>query len=345
MSEQPCYSLSAYLRQQCGRRVQKIPLDAGFSCPNRDGSLSRKGCLFCNARGSGSGLRDQGLDLAGQWHAWRSHYRRRLKNASFIAYLQSFSNTHGPVSKLREVLEQIRHLPDLAGLAVGTRPDCLDHEKLSVLAEFGTTAAQKDIAGPGAENFQLWLELGLQSANDTVLQRINRGHDFACFQTACEQAAAQGLRVCVHLIAGLPGENRQSFLHSVAAVNALPVHGVKFHNLYVCQGSPLASIWRRGGYRPLELQQYLDWLAAALCLLRSDIVVHRLTGDPAPGELLAPAWAADKRALLQALRVGMAQAGLWQGCRQDAAMGPPAWFSPHAASPPNLDPNMDPNMD
>lgn len=320
MSAKPYYSLAAYFRQRFNRRVQKIPLDAGFDCPNRDGTISRKGCLFCNAKGSGSGLRDQGHDLAAQWQLWRSRYRRRLKDASYIAYLQSFSNTHGPISKLREVLEEIIVLPDLAGIAVGTRPDCLDEDKLALLAS---------TKGDGHD--EIWLELGLQSANDAVLEAIGRGHDFACFQAACHQAAAQGLRVCAHLIAGLPGENKQSFLDSVAAVNALPVHGVKFHNLYVCEHSRLAARWRKGNHAPLERHEYLDWLGEALALLRSDIVVQRLTGDPGPGELLAPAWAADKKTLLHDLHAHLAAQDLWQGKHNDARKRPPEWFSPNAA--------------
>lgn len=338
MPEQAYYSLSTYFRRRWKRRVQKIPLDAGFSCPNRDGTLSRKGCLFCNARGSGSGLLEQGLDLAGQWRAWHSHYLRRLKDASFIAYLQSFSNTHGPVSKLREVLEEICTFPDLVGIALGTRPDCLDHEKLALLAacskkapDIGPNAQLKNSLLP--DTLEIWLELGLQTANDAVLENVNRGHDFACFQSACRQAAEHGLLVCAHLIAGLPGENRQSFLDSVAAVNVLPVHGVKFHNLYVCQGSQLAGVWKQGGYQPLSRSAYLDWLCEALARLRSDIVVQRLTGDPAPGELLAPDWAAHKSSLLRDIRQSLAERNLWQGKLVDAPERPPHWFSPHTALP------------
>lgn len=322
MQEKKYYTLSTYLRQRYGHRVQKIPLDAGFSCPNRDGTLSRQGCLFCNAHGSGSGLYAQGRDLASQWRLWRDRYLRRLGKARFIAYLQSFSNTHGPISKLREVLEEIVSLPDLAGLAIGTRPDCLDNEKLSLLA-----------AQPLEE---IWLELGLQSSNDHILRAINRGHDFRCLQRACELAASKGLRVCVHLIAGLPGEDKLSFLDSVAAVNALPVLGVKFHNLYVCRGSGLAALWRQGYYAPMNRERYVDWLIQGLALLRSDIVVHRVTGDPAPGELLAPDWAADKNALLACIRQAMADRDLWQGKHGDAPDAPRPWYSDstHAPAPP-----------
>jgi hypothetical protein len=298
-------TFSAHLRGRFGTRVQKIPLDAGFSCPNRDGTLSSTGCSFCNSRGSGTGLALEGLDLAGQWAHWRERLARKYRAELFIAYLQSFSNTHGPARRLAAVLEQLKDLPGLAGLAVGTRPDCLDREKLRLLAAF-----------PARET---WLELGLQSSHDETLRRINRGHDYACFVRAVEQAATlrtaagEPLRICVHLIAGLPGETREHFLETVRRVNALPVHGVKFHNLYVCRHSSLAEDWTRGDFQPQSREEYVHWLARALRLLRPDMVVQRLTGDPSPGELLAPEWAADKAGLLQAIHQTLRVRDIRQG--------------------------------
>ena len=287
------------LRQRFGERVQKIPLDAGASCPNRDGTLGHAGCLFCNSRGSGSGLGRQGLDLAEQWEFWRTKYQRKFKVKFFIAYLQSFSNTHGPLERLRALLAELAQLPGLVGLALGTRPDCLDSDKLNVLAEF-----------PAPER---WLELGLQSSNNATLARINRGHDFACFVRAVEAAAKVGLKVCAHVIAGLPGENAGDFLRTVAACNSLPLHGIKFHNLYVCDSSGLAALWRQGLYTPLAREDYIDWLARGLALLRPDIIVQRLAADPAPGELLAPTWAGDKTGVRAAIKARLEESDVWQG--------------------------------
>ncbi len=295
------FALSFYLRQRFGQRVQKIPLDAGFNCPNRDGSLSRAGCLFCNPRGSGTGLGAQGLDLARQWDFWRNVYLRKRTARLFIAYLQSFSNTYGPPEKIARVLETVAGLPDLAGIALGTRPDCVDREKLRLFA--GQPVAER------------WLELGLQTADDGVLRRINRGHSFADFRAAVDLAAPLDLKLCVHVVAGLPGEAPGGLLATVRALNALPIHGIKFHNLYVCSGSSLEELWRRGDYVPLERERYLQELIEALAELRPDIVIHRLTADPAPGELLAPTWAADKRALLQDIAACLEREDLWQGCR------------------------------
>ena len=218
-----------------------------------------------------------------------------------MAYLQSFSNTYGPIEYLRNVLDQLRTLPDLAALSVGTRPDCLDPAKLDALASF-----------PSQET---WLELGLQSAHDTTLARINRGHSVADFSAATHQAAALGLHVCAHIIAGLPGESPDDFLATVRFLNTQPIAGIKFHNLYVCSGSTLASVWRSGDYTPMERGVYIRTLANAITLLRPDIIVHRLTGDPAPGELLAPDWAADKRSLFTSIQAALAQDNITQGCQ------------------------------
>lgn len=321
--------LSAHLRQRFGKRVQRIPLDAGFDCPNRDGTLSRSGCVFCNERGSGSGLGEAGLSLPGQWAYWTERLGKRYKTDLFLAYLQSYSNTHGPLEKIRSVLDQIETLPGLAGICLGTRPDCLDGGRLEEFArrnigsggpsgqergqqttrdtDFGDGAGFGDSADFGDDTDfggcagLKMLDMGLQSANDQTLRRINRGHDFACFARACHKADELGVEVCAHVIAGLPDETDEDVLATVDAVNTLPVKGIKFHNLYVCEGSPLAAMWRRGEYAPLTLDGYAALLARALNRLRPDIVVHRITGDPAPGELLAPEWAGKKREVLAAI--------------------------------------------
>lgn len=296
-------AFAEHLRRRFGERVQKVPLDAGSDCPNRDGFLSTKGCAFCNPRGSGSGLADQGLPLSEQWTRWTAHYRERKRARLFLAYLQSFSNTHGPIERLRGLLDELRGLPDIVGLAVGTRPDCLDPAKLDLLA-----------AQPFTEN---WLELGLQSSNNATLERINRGHDAACFAHAAREAAERGLMVCAHVIAGLPGETLADFLATVEFVNALPVAGIKFHNLYVARGTALAVEYKRGRLDLLSLDETVAWLVEGLTRLRPDIVVQRLTGDPAPGELLAPAWGADKGRLRRAIDTELERRDLRQGCQAE----------------------------
>ena len=310
------------MRQRFGKRVRKIPLDAGFSCPNRDGSLSVEGCVFCNPAGSGSGLGAKGLPIPGQWDFWRDIHVKKHGIDQFTGYLQSYSNTHGPIEKLAAALKEMEGLPGLSSLALGTRPDCLDPGKLDLLA------AQKARLGLDA----VFLELGLQSANDATLANINRGHDSAAFAGAARAAAERGLSVVAHVMAGLPTpdgrEGRDELLATVDFINALPVEGVKFHNVYVCRGTRLARWLEEGRYVPPALDEYLDWLSAALMRLDPRTVVHRLNGNPAQGELVAPEWAGNMRRLHNLVRDYFEANDIWQGRENGAEDGPPEWFDP-----------------
>lgn len=304
------HTLATWFRRRYGMRVQKIPLDAGASCPNRDGTLSRAGCTFCNADGSGSGL--GALPLSEQWARWRAKYTATDDDRLFMAYLQAFSNTYGPADRLRRLLDEVKRLPGCMGIAVGTRPDCLDEEKLALLAGCGLQ--------------EIWLEIGLQSASDATLARINRGHSVACAAETVRQAAAFGLQVCLHLMAGLPGEDEQDFLTSLDWALALPIAGLKLHNVYVPRGTALAAQYAAGAYRPLARDEYVDMVCAALPRIPSRIVLHRLQADPAPGELPVPVWAAEKRGIITDIRRALAARGLWQGCRADVPDARPAWY-------------------
>lgn len=306
------HTLAAYFRRKYGMRVQKIPLDAGSACPNRDGALSSAGCTFCNAQGSGSGLDARGLSLYAQWEARRQKYDAADPCRWYMAYLQSFSNTYGSLARLQTSLQNVKKLPGCRGIAVGTRPDCLSPEKLDALAEAGFT--------------ETWLELGLQSAHDATLARINRGHTALCSEKAAALAAEHGLLVCGHLMAGLPGEREADFLASVEWAASLPLSGLKLHNVYVPENTALALQYRAGAYHPLDRDEYVDLLCAALPRIPSRIVMHRLQSDPAPGELAAPAWAGRKRPLITDLLRAMRARDLWQGCAVDAPSARPEWF-------------------
>lgn len=305
----PYYALSAYFRERFGRRIRKIPLDAGATCPNRDGHLSHKGCVFCNPLGAGTGMLAQGLDLPGQWACWAERFRRKYKTELFWAYLQSYSNTYGTVSRLRGLLDSLAGLPGLVGFSLGTRPDCLDREKVRLIA--GRPAAEK------------WLDIGLQSAQDDTLRRINRGHDFAAFARAVELAWSHGLHVCAHVMHGLPGESSEDFLQTLEKLNLLPIAGVKLHNCYVARGSTLHAWFAEGRYSPGGMKEYVQAAARGLALLRPDIVIHRLNADPRRGELVAPDWAGKKRQVLAAITEEMRSLGLVQGsCRTSAVRHP-----------------------
>jgi radical SAM protein (TIGR01212 family) len=303
-------TLSASCLRRLGRRARKIPLDAGFSCPNRDGTVSRGGCVFCNASGSGTGLFHKGFDLRAQWDRLTAAFAG--PDAPLLwAYLQSFTSTHGPVRKLAATLADAAALPGVSGLCLGARPDCLEPEKLDRIAAF-----------PHAERR---LEIGLQSACDATLRRIGRGHDAACFARAVQAAASRGLIVCAHVMAGLPGETPDDFLATIDFVASLPVQAVKLHNTLVVRGSRLEALWRSGGYRPMPRADYVRLAAAAVARLRADMVVERVNADAAPGELLAPDWAADKSGVIRDIRQALADADSWQGKDRDAPGAMPRW--------------------
>nr|WP_321260508.1 TIGR01212 family radical SAM protein [uncultured Pseudodesulfovibrio sp.] len=316
------FSLSTYMRQRFGQRVQKIPLDAGFSCPNRDGTISRKGCVFCNPLGSGSGMRERGLSLAEQWAFWRDIHLGTHGIELYTAYLQSYSNTYGPLEKLAQTLTALDGLPGLKSLALGTRPDCLDAEKLDLLAE------QKEALGLA----EVVLELGLQSSNNETLIHINRGHDAAVFAEATEAAVARGVKVVAHVMAGLPipqgREGQEELLATIEYLDALPIHGIKFHNVYVCRGTQLARWFEDGQYVPMKQLEFLENLSEAIMHLDPKIVIHRLNGNPQKGELLAPDWAANMRGMHNAIRAYFKENDVWQGKKNGAENGPPKWFSP-----------------
>jgi radical SAM protein (TIGR01212 family) len=294
-------SLSGYLKERFGQRVHKIAIDAGMSCPNRDGTISRMGCVFCNALGSGSGaMLREGLSVREQLARGMEAVGRRFKADKFIAYFQSFTNTYAPVEVLRSLYEEALAFDSVVGLSVATRPDCVSDEVLNLLLGF-------------KERALVWLELGLQSAHDQTLRIINRGHDAACFAHAAERAASLGLSVCSHVILGLPGETREMMLTTARFISSLPIDGVKIHLLHVLKGTELERSYREGRLRCLERGQYVDLVVDFLELLREDIVIHRLTGDPPAGGLVAPQWALDKSENIRLIREALERRDTWQG--------------------------------
>jgi uncharacterized protein len=298
----PYLDLNTYLKGRFGTRVQKITLDAGLTCPNRDGRLSSGGCLYCNARGSGTGAWARGLSLKAQMQEGLVRLQGRYQASRFIAYFQSFTNTYAPVAQLRALYDEALAFPEVVGLSIGTRPDCLGAEVLDLLAAF-------------ARERLLWLELGLQSAHDQTLKALNRGHDVACFSQAVARAAARGLEVVAHVILGLPGEGPREMAATAAYLARLPLQGVKIHLLYVVQGSKLARLHQDGAYTCLTEDDYVGLVTDFVELLPPNFVIHRLTGDPHRQELLAPDWCLDKFRVLGRIREEFARRGSRQGSR------------------------------
>ncbi|KPV41233.1 hypothetical protein AN478_04940 [Thiohalorhabdus denitrificans] len=299
------HTLGSHLRARHGTRVHKVAVDAGFTCPNRDGTKGRGGCTFCNnASFSPNGRRPRPVEeqvASGTAYLGRRHGVRR-----FLAYFQAYTNTYADPGHLRGLYDTALAQPGVVGLAVGTRPDCAPPAVLDLLAEYR------------ARGFEVWLELGLQSAFDATLARVNRGHGFGEYRTAVRAARGRGLPVCTHLILGLPGEKDRHFRASLRRVLAEGVDGLKLHPLHVVRGTRLAHAWRRGEYRPLARAEYVSAAATLIERTPADIVFHRLTGTAPPGVLLAPAWCAGKWPVLNALDAELAA----RGSRQGAAAAP-----------------------
>ncbi len=299
MSSSLYFDLNQALRQRFGCRVQKISLDAGLTCPNRDGSLGRGGCIYCNTRGSGTGAWPS-QSITEQLEAGKAFARSRYKAEKFIAYFQSFSNTYAPLEKLRRLYEEALAVPDIAGLTIGTRPDCVDNAVLDLLA------------GISRETW-VTMEYGLQSIHDATLERINRGHTSGIFMDAMERTRKRGIDICAHVILGLPGEGRKEMLETAEALAATDIQAVKIHLLYVIRGTALHRLHEAGGYRCMNREDYAETVAEFLSCLPPGMIIHRLTGDPHPEELAAPLWALEKQANLQAIRETLRKRNLWQG--------------------------------
>ena len=292
--------LNTYLRNRFGCRVQKISVDAGLTCPNRDGTLSTAGCIFCNDRGSGTGAHTRGLSITRQLEQGKAALAKRYKAKKFMAYFQSFSNTYAPVETLRRLYEEAMEISDIVGISIGTRPDCIDEDKLALLQEL-------------AGRCLVWVEYGLQSAHDSTLSLINRGHDAACFAEAVEKTRNRGIQICAHVILGLPGETAAHVRDTARFISRLGIQGVKLHLLYVVKGTRLETLYRQGSYRCLEQTAYVEWVCDFLERIPDTVVVQRLTGDPHPHELLAPQWSLNKNETLSLIHAELERRDTRQG--------------------------------
>ena len=293
---------NTYLRNIYGCRVQKISVDAGLTCPNRDGKLSTAGCIYCNARGSGTGAHAGGLSITEQLLAGKTALSRRYKAKKFIAYFQSFSNTYAPLSTLKALYEEALAVDDVVGLSIGTRPDCIDEKILDLLECYARTHL-------------IWIEYGLQSAHDATLAFIHRGQAVAGFQKAVDAAHARGLKVCAHVILGLPQETRAQMIATARFLADLPVAGVKLHLLYVVRDTPLERLHRAGTYHCLSQAVYVELVCDFLERLPKQVVIQRLTGDPHRAELVAPQWSLRKRETLDIIKTAFEERNTWQGKR------------------------------
>lgn len=291
---------STYLKQHFGGRVNKISIDAGFGCPNRQGGRDAHGCLFCEPGGSGAVGLKRNTSIAEQLAHSMEIMRRKYRAKYFIAYFQPFSNTFAPVDHLRDCYDQALAVDDVVGLAVGTRPDCLPPETLDLLAEY-------------EQKTYFWLELGLQTIHDQSLNYLQRGHDYQCFLDAYRQAKERGIKVCVHLILGLPGESRDDILATADEMARLKVDGVKLHLLHVLEGTPLGELYKQGQVPIFEMQEYVELVVDVIERLPPETLIQRLTGDGPRHILLAPLWSMNKWEVLNAIDDELLRRGSVQG--------------------------------
>ena len=282
------YDLNSFWRNSFGCKVYKLPIDAGFTCPNRDGSIATGGCIYCDGRGSWLRQTCPLPSVSEQIQRGQAYYRKHRQAGKFIAYFQTFTNTYGPVEKLKALYEEALAQEDVIGLSVGTRPDCVPDEVLDLLAGY-------------AKDRQIWLEFGLQSIHDRTLVFINRGHTYARFLDAVRRTAGRKILVCTHIIVGLPGETREDILATARAIAALPVDGIKIHLLLALRGTALGEMYEKGQIAMLEKEEYVRTVCDILEILPPQMVIQRLTADGYRDIFLAPAWAVNKMHVLNAI--------------------------------------------
>ncbi len=277
-----------YLKAKYGEKIHKLSVDAAFTCPNRDGSKGVGGCTFCNNASFVPDSTKAG-SIRAQLDAAKAKVTQRTKARRFIAYFQSYSNTYAEVTRLKALYDEALECPDIIGLAVGTRPDCVPDPVLQLLADYQQ------------QGHEIWLELGLQSSFDRSLERINRGHGFADYVDAVQRAQRFGLKLCSHLIMGLPGEAPEDVLTSFDRVVGLGVDAIKVHPLHIVKGTQLAREWKAGDVRELTLDEYADNVAEIVRRAPADLLFHRLHGSGERQYLLAPEWCMHKWDVLKAI--------------------------------------------
>lgn len=288
------------MRRQFGDKVFKVMLDAGFTCPNRDGSIAKGGCTFCSARGSGDFAGSRRDDLVTQFNTIRDRQHLKWPHAKYIGYFQAYTNTYAPVEELREYYEAILEQPGVVGLSIATRPDCLPDDVVDYLAELN-------------ERTYLWVEMGLQTIHESTSQLINRAHDTKVYLDAVEKLRKRNIRVCTHIIYGLPQESHEMMLETGRAVADMNVQGIKIHLLHLMRKTPMVKQYEAGLLRFLEKDEYVKLIVDTLEFLPPEMIVHRLTGDAPRDLLIGPMWSLKKWEVLNAIDDELKRRDTWQG--------------------------------
>lgn len=294
------YNLNYFLRQKFGCKVFKISLDAGFSCPNRDGTISKGGCVFCSERGSGDFAGNRQFSIKQQFESIKEVMSKKWKEGKYIAYFQAYTNTYAHVDVLKEKYEEAINEEGVVALAIATRPDCLGEDVLNLLEEL-------------SKRVYLWVELGLQTSNEDTAKKINRGYNLSTFEKAIENLRKRNIDVVTHIIFGLPGETKSDMLNTVNYVAKQDVQGVKFHLLHLMKNTPLVEFYDREELKFLSQEEYIDIICSSISIIPQNIVIHRLTGDAPRSLLIGPQWSLKKWEILNAIDSGLEKRGIYQG--------------------------------
>jgi len=293
---------SAHLKNKFGVKVYKVTLDAGFSCPNRDNTISSGGCIFCDDGGSFSQAHSNLLSIEEQLEIGVETLFKRFKAKKFMSYFQAFSNTYKPVKELEKIYDSSLKHPDIVGLSIGTRPDCVDSEKLKLISSY-------------KDDYYTWIEYGLQSIHDNTLKTINRGHDFECFLRAYEQSKEVGLNVCAHVILNLPGETKDDMLKTAEKLAELKVDGVKIHMLCALKNTRLAQMYNNKEISFMSEEDYIQLVCDFLELLPPETTIHRLAGNGLSSTLIAPQWLGKKMDALNRIDRELEKRDSYQGSK------------------------------
>lgn len=291
--------ITSYWEDKYNTKIIKIPLDAGFYCPNHDGTLSKDGCIFCR-KGSAAAYVDKTKEIANQLEYGIKRVKSQRPNAKFLSYFQAYSNTYASIDVLKSIYDQAVGHKDVVGLSIGTRPDCLNQEKVDLIASY-------------AKDYEVWLEIGLQSSHDKTLKNINRHHTVSDFVKAVEMTRGSDINVCTHVILGLPGESKEDMLSTVRFVSGLGLAGIKIHLLHVIKDTVLHDMYKAGKVNLMEMEEYADLVAEAVSLLPKEMLIHRLTGEAGKNEHVAPLWALRKGSVIKAIDEAFIRNDLWQG--------------------------------
>lgn len=286
-------TVNQYLKEKYGQKIYKIAIDGGFTCPNRDGRLDTRGCIFCSAGGSGDFAEDRSLSVTEQIERGKRRVESKMpadqtESNKYIAYFQAFTNTYAPVEHLKSLyMEAVRH-PYIVAISIGTRPDCLPEDVLNLLGEINKIKP-------------VWVELGLQTIHEKTADYIRRGYPLSVYDKAVEKLKRRDIEIITHVILGLPGESREDMLESVRYVGDSGVQGIKLQLLHVLKGTDLEKDYKAGLFKCLTMEEYIDLIADSLDILPEDIIIHRMTGDGPKRILVAPEWSADKKRVLNEL--------------------------------------------